>query len=162
MGTVILNDLHSERRRRAAIAFCVLSAALVWSCNREEREERFGLRLGMTPAEVRASLVIPGAFETNAGDADLVLTFVPSEDDRPREGLSSARFEFHGGVLVAARAQLETSAPLASGAPFEVTPNALTRRESSHGGVRLHWISRHCPTHAAEVERLLAQQPSKR
>lgn len=68
-----------------------------------------------------------------------------------------ASFEFHQGMLVAARYELPVGAPGAGGRALEVTPSTVVARQAAEGGgVRLVVLSRACPEHAEEVRGLLA------
>jgi hypothetical protein len=67
-----------------------------------------------------------------------------------------ASFEFHQGMLVAARYELASDAPAAKGRSLEVTPATVVARQPGEGGgVRVVVISRACPEHADEVRRLV-------
>lgn len=103
-----------------------------------------GLRLGVTPEELRARR--PGGEWTSRVEAsgDLAL-------ERPGE-----RYQFHEGLLVAVDVQLRAGEPDAAGPPLAVTPVTVVERRPLGAGVRVRMISRTCPTHAEEAERLVA------
>lgn len=113
-----------------------------------------GARLGMTPAQVRDRFAggEPASWETEIDGADLTLIRGPSESmDR------STRFEFHGGMLVAIRADLPEDAPEARGEAVEISAASVVVRDPAPGGrVHLRVIARDCPTHAPEVSRVLS------
>jgi hypothetical protein len=117
-----------------------------------------GLALGYGPAQARDRLVTDGAgsFRSTAIGEDFALDWTP----RGAAGeLKRARLEFHLGQLVAARLTLAPEAPEASGPEFELTETSVLTREVGEGGaVELTWLARSCPTHADEVERLIAER----
>jgi hypothetical protein len=114
-----------------------------------------GVRLGMTARDVRDRFVAPGAGHFRSDTAgELAMEWWS-------EGGSEyfARFEFHSGVLVAARMHLPPADRDAQGRLFDVSSSAvLSRRRASDGRVELTLLARDCPTHAEEVRRLLASR----
>lgn len=123
-----------------------------------------GVYLGMTPREVRDRFVAPapnGRWRTSSGDGDLVLDWFPENTPGPTSAPSAspARFEFHAGLLVAARLDVLATDPDAIGSPLVVsTATVLARRGSGNGRVEVTLLARECPTHAAEVRRLLGSR----
>jgi len=116
-----------------------------------------GARLGLTAAQLRDAYDAEGDWGLRTDeDGSLVLSFTPEEPvdaNAPR----SATFEFHEGLLVAMRFRMPASAPLASGDPLVVAPDAVLHREPlGSDEVQVDVIARNCPTHAEELSRLLA------
>ena len=66
-----------------------------------------------------------------------------------------ARFEIHEGQLVAIRVEGPDGPDLPTEPRFEVTPGSVLVREAEGGRVRITLLSRACPTHHAEAERLV-------
>lgn len=111
-----------------------------------------GVLLGMTPSQVREAFTPPaeGTLRSTPGpEGDLALEW------GGRAGDAVARFEFHEGVLVAARVVLSSDDQAARGPEIEVRQGAVVHREPGPDGIRLTLISRDCPTHADEVRALL-------
>jgi hypothetical protein len=101
-----------------------------------------GLRLGLTPDEVRAQRT-GGEWTTRAeASGDLTL-------ERAGE-----RYEFHEGLLVAATVDLATHDPESAGPARLLSPGSVLVRQPTGSGVRLRLVSRDCPTHAEEARRL--------
>jgi len=103
-----------------------------------------GLRLGATPDEVR----------TSRGGGEWTSRVEPSGDLSLSRG--SERFEFHEGQLVAVSVEVPPGEPAATGPAIVVTPLTVLVREPAGPLVRLRMISRTCPTHAEEADRLVA------
>jgi hypothetical protein len=115
-----------------------------------------GVRLGLSPSQVRRQLQTgaPGSFRTTTVGEDFALSFTPHRNGE----LHRARLEFHLGQLVAARLLLSPDAPESQGPPLAQSAASVLRRERTPNGVELTWIAKSCPTHAAEVRRLLAER----
>lgn len=115
-----------------------------------------GVKLGMTPSDVRARIDLPkdGTWKVTSGE-EMILDYSPPTGDVPK-----VRFEFHSGMLVAIRADLASSDSAASSVPLEVTPGAVIARDKpgSHF-THVTWLSRDCPTHKEEAERLVKGGP---
>ncbi len=109
-----------------------------------------GVKLGMTPGDVRARFTAPsGAWRATSG-SEMVLDYSPDTGDAPK-----VRFEFHSGMLVAVRATLTANDAAAGGQRRELTPGSvLVREPAAAGRVSLVWLSRDCPTHKDEATRL--------
>ena len=119
-----------------------------------------GVYLGMTPTEVRGRFVAPfgGHWRTRSGEGDLFLDWFSQGTPGPTSDSATpdARFEFHAGLLVAVRLDVPATDPDAIGSPLVVsTATVLARRGSGNGRVEITLLARDCPTHAAEVRRLL-------
>lgn len=108
-----------------------------------------GLRLGMTPDDVRARFSPGrGAFRSEVSGTDTALVW-----EAP--GAEPARFEFHAGQLVAVRLVLPAGSPDARGPALSMTPGSVLARTSrSSGEVAAVLLSRTCPTHHDEAERI--------
>ncbi len=114
-----------------------------------------GVRLGMTPADVRRSfdLAAEGHFQSEAPGLDFALSWTPI---RPG-GVEAARFEFHEALLVAVRLRGRSGAlPALDGPAFEETPGSVLARRAGPRVTEVTWLSRDCPTHSAEVTHLMA------
>jgi hypothetical protein len=112
-----------------------------------------GVKLGMTPGDVRQRfLAPPGSWKATSGE-EMILDYSPEAGTVPK-----VRFEFHSGMLVAIRATVAKQDPVASGSR-EITPGSVIVREPSGVEVALVWLSRDCPTHKDEAERLVRRSP---
>ena len=106
-----------------------------------------GLRLGATPDEVR----------TSRGGGDWTSRVEPSGDLSLSRG--EEHYEFHEGQLVAVSIVVAPGEPDATGSAFVLTPLTVLVREPAGEFVRVRMISRTCPTHAEEADRLAASVP---
>lgn len=145
------------------IAIVVLLAApTAWAISRVLTDDGgpivlAGVRLGMTPADVRRSFVLAsaGRFQSEPAATDFALAWSPL---RPA-GVESARFEFHESLLVAVRLRGTLGAIDAlEGPSFEQTPGSVLARNAASNMTDVIWLSRACPTHANEVARMLASR----
>lgn len=136
---------------RKSTALLIVSVALVASCGSSAPAPIRGVRLGMTPAQVRARFDPggPGTYRSEAMDEDFALVWEPSGAGP----VLSARHEFHLGQLVALRLTLRPDSDDAGGPEIETTELSVLTRESQEAAVAVTWLSRSCPTHADEVER---------
>lgn len=118
--------------------------------------ELWGVRLGdsLATARERFRAPGPGTWTSTPGD-DPALGWAPASSASP---VASARFEFHDGMLVAARLELARSAESADGAPLEISRAAVVSREPAGDRTRVTLLSRACPEHAAEVKRVLGER----
>lgn len=109
-----------------------------------------GLRLGATPDMVRDRFA-GVLFRTELGEDVALVTDMPLAP-----GIEpGARFEFHDGQLVAVRLLLASEHPDAPGDRLVATPGTvLSRTPEADGRVRAILLSRTCPTHRDEAERL--------
>jgi len=115
----------------------------------------FTLRLGMGPRDARTRLAreLPG---------DLVV--VPAAElalewHGRSPGVRSLRLELHDGKLVAIRARLAPTHPLAHGdSLWQSSTAVLSRRSRDDGDFDFLLVARDCPTHRDEVARLLHPQ----
>jgi hypothetical protein len=111
----------------------------------------FRVRLGMTPADVRATFAPPAA-----GTSQWRLDSSGANAIEWRGSGRSFRFEFHNAQLMAVRAILESRDPSTHGDALEVsTATVLRRRAREDGRVELTLLARDCPTHAEEARRLI-------
>lgn len=111
-----------------------------------------GLRLGMTPDDVRARFSPGrGSFRSEVSGSDTALVW-----EAP--GSEPARFEFHDGQLVAVRLVVAADSPDASGPAVATTAGSVLSRDARPGGeVAALLLSRNCPTHHDEAERIAAR-----
>jgi hypothetical protein len=142
-------------RRALLTAFFVLAA-----CTKPEPDAVPGVRLGMTPHDVRERLVTggEGTWQTRVGAAadDTALEWTAKDADKAR--VPHATFEFHLGMLVAVRAQVRerTSAPAEES--VATTPRTVTLRRATPSGVTdVTVLARDCPTHHEEAESLASR-----
>jgi hypothetical protein len=145
----------------AAIALVVPAGWALWRLGGDIRDDRavstfHGVRLGMTPSDVRTRSDLAGDYQASTtDDGEYVLDFSPSEVTTA--SVRSARFEFHDGLLVAIRAELAPEDPWADGEGVAITESAVREMTVQAGGrVHMALIARNCPTHADEVRRLLS------
>jgi hypothetical protein len=115
----------------------------------------YGVKLGLSPANARDFFQLRGQGSwTTQSDPELTLLW---EAKRKENSPSAARFEFHDGLLVAARFQSKTLEGPFQGRALENYQTAIVVRERDPQGiVKLTIISKGCPTHRAEVQRLLS------
>jgi hypothetical protein len=132
-----------------------------------------GVRLGMTPSEVRASFdggmagdagrpggEARGRWEAAPGCAGGALVWT-GEGASP-EGVRWARFEFHDGQMMAARLRVAAADPSARGDHLVSSSTAVLAREPTEAGAALVLLARGCEQHEAEVTALLAGAPLRR
>ena len=136
----------------AACQVALLGAA---ACESSPTTDFHGVKLGMTAGDVRERFRGPaGAWKATTGE-EMLLDYSPDTGGAPK-----VRFEFHAGMLVAIRAKLDLHDPsAAASARREVTPGAVLTREADRQSVSLVWLSRDCPTHKEEAERLVRGAP---
>lgn len=121
-------------------------------CARQEPDALPGVRLGMTPRDVRERFDPggPGTWQTKVGAGDDTVLEWAAQGSGAR--VAQARFEFHLGMLVAIRARL---AEPSSADKVELTPRTVTaRRPAEEGGTEVTVLARDCPTHREEAESL--------
>jgi hypothetical protein len=150
--------------RRAVVVLLTFSIAalgalalrVVGALDVDPRPSVFGVRLGMTADEVRERVDArgPGEWSSSVVLGDWVLEH--------RAGPEHARFEIHEGQLVAIRVEGPASSDLPTEPRFAVTPGSVLLREPEAGGVRITLLSRACPTHHEEAERLVAAHVTER
>jgi hypothetical protein len=143
----------------------MLVALVGVGCARDQSEPFLGVRLGMTPRDVRERFQPggEGGWTTTVGGSadDTVLAWKAREPDTCRAPASgcarvpTGRFEFHLGMLVAMRALVREAAPPPE--RVEATPKTVTVRRPGPGGTEVTVLARDCPTHHDEAERLAAQ-----
>lgn len=118
--------------------------------------EVHGVRLGLTAGQVRTQFApgTAGRWRSSVEEGAPVLEW--TAEGAAGAGPSRVRFEFHDGLLVALRATVARADALARGERLQVTDGSVLLREDQGAtGVQLTLIARECPTHAAEVQRLL-------
>jgi len=132
-------------------------ASTVIGTANSEPSDVYGARLGLGASDLRSRFAPPerGAFRAAADaltNGDLALDWSADARTSPLR----ARFEFHSGLLVAIRATLPATSPLAAGpALSETAVSVLSRHENADQTASLTILAKDCPTHAAEVRRLL-------
>jgi hypothetical protein len=129
----------------------VLALALA-ACGETRIPDFHGVRLGMTPREVRDRFDVHGDFRVSTDSAtdDITMRFEPGQS----AAVTSAQFEFHMGALVAVRADVTKADPAWSGDDTTATRAEVLHRDRSASVTHIDWLSRECPTHAAEANRL--------
>lgn len=141
---------------RPALASVALGLLLgVGACSKPTTDFH-SVKLGMTAGDVRERTDLPKAGTWKATQAEeMLLDYSPPSGDVPK-----VRFEFHSGMLVAIRATVASDDPAATALPREVTPGAVIAREKSGSHfTTITWLSRDCPTHKDEAERLVKGVP---
>lgn len=126
---------------------------LASACGTAEAEPVPHVKLGMAPRDVRDRFQpgVPGAWHTAVGiGEDTALEWKANAP--PPSGFVDARFEFHLGMLVAIRAH--AAGPSREG--VSSTAKTVTAR-AADGSVTV--LSRDCPTHKEEAERLASRAP---
>lgn len=128
---------------------------VVASCGSSAPDPILGLRLGTTPSSARERFDpgAPGTFRSEAMGEDLALVWEPEGES----DVHGARLEFHLGLLVALRLRTAPSAPPSEGPPMVLTDLSVLTRETTSEEVSITWLARACPTHAAEVRRLVEE-----
>lgn len=153
--------------------FLALATALGAACTRGAAVPDFyGVRLGMTPNEVRTHFTPPGSFASKATPDDYAMTWEPKATG-PRDPYE-ASFEFHDGILVAVRARIPEDAEFAKGEHIIVSTATVLRRsparatqegavptDGPRAWVQIDELARTCPTHAAEANRIIQQSRSR-
>ena len=134
-----------------AVLCCAQIALAITSCGPAAPQPLLGVRLGMTPPQVRDRFDpgSGGSFRSEAMGEDFALVWTPVGSGT----VLSARHEFHLGQLVAMRLRVTSDSEIAEGLPIEVTPLSLLARDRVTEGVAITWLARSCPTHTAEVQR---------
>jgi hypothetical protein len=149
--------------RRAALVG--MAAAFLGGCASKEITDFYGVRLGMSPRDVRDRFSpAGGTWKSDAMADDYAIVWEPSKTHAPADPLE-AKFEFHMGILVAIRAKVPPSAAVAQGARYVVTKGAVLRRletrptnESATPAptpapyTYIDILARDCPTHHAEAQ----------
>lgn len=132
----------------------VLAAALALAACAKRPPTFHGVELGMVPRDVRDRFDVKGSFEVEPSSSDdFTMKFSPQKGAT----VSAAQFEFHGGALVAVRADVSASDPANAGDAFVVTSSAVLHRERKPEGAHLDLVARDCPTHRAEAEKLVRE-----
>lgn len=138
--------------RRAAL-LGVAAAVFLGGCTTQEIPDLYGVRLGMSPRDVRDRFSpTGGTWKSDALGDDYSISWEAPTPARPGDPLQ-AKFEFHMGILVAVRARVPSSAALAQGAEYAVTKGAVLRRvEAATHETDLDLLARDCPTHHDEAQ----------
>ena len=148
--------------RRAAL-LGVVAATLLSGCAPKEIPDFYGVRLGMSPRDVRDRFSpTGGTWKSDAMADDFAIAWEPSKSPAPADPLE-AKFEFHMGILVAVRAKVPPAVAVAQGPAYVVTKAGVLRRletrptNESPGPAPTPYtyidiLARDCPTHHAEAE----------
>lgn len=131
----------------------VLLALALLACGERRIPDFHGVRLGMTPREVRDRFDVHGDFTVlpAAANDDVKMRFSPAQPG----AVTSAQFEFHMGALVALRADVTAPDPARSGDDVATRAEVLHHERNKDGSTHIDWLSRECPTHTAEANRLV-------
>lgn len=143
-------------------AWLFVAALALGACDKRPPEFH-GVVLGLAPRDVRERFDVKGAFEVvpaarragagpSAGE-DFTMKLTPS----PPSTVTAARFEFHGGILVAVRADVTPADADSRGAAFEVSKFSVLHRVREASGTHVNLVARDCPTHRAEAEELVRE-----
>lgn len=153
---------RSSRKRWLGAAAVTLAVPAAWAAvkladvgNDEDASIAtfHGTRLGMTPADVRARFDVQGELRASTEEDG---TYALELDDGAGT-VRSARFEFHEGLLVAVRAELDPQDPAAARKGLFLSESTVRRTSvGANGIIELTVITRDCPTHADEVRKLLS------
>ena len=146
------------------LVFALVTALAVAACGTTPADPIPGVRLGMSPRDVRDRFdpEAAGTWRTNVASGpgasdDTVLEWTSSAAAEKSKA-SDARFEFHLGMLVAVRAHLREGS---SGERIETTPRTVTVRTPQGGGTEVTLLARDCPTHHEEAESLASRINTK-
>jgi hypothetical protein len=143
---------------RITAVFVAIAIGGVFACSTDPSPPTIrGVRLGMTPEQVRSRFDARGASSWRSEVRGTEIVMIRG----PGGGLDrESRFDFHLGMLVAIRLDLPEGAPEAQGPPIESTQRSLVvRSRHQPGRVAVSVLARDCPTHADEVARILARAP---
>jgi hypothetical protein len=132
----------------------LLCAALMLGACAKEPPSFHGIVLGLAPRDVRDRFDVKGKFEVlpSSGD-DFTMKLTPND----KSSVTAAQFEFHGGALVAVRADVAQSDSADRGPAFEISKFAVLHRVRAADHAHVDLIARDCPTHHAEAETLVRQ-----
>jgi hypothetical protein len=134
-------------------------ALVLAACSASTIPDFYGVRLGMSPRDVRERFAGgQGAWTSEATRDDYAVHWTAAaghEASLP----DAATFEFHTGALVAVRADLPASASFARGHARIVTKSAVLSLSRGSGKLHADLLARDCPTHATEAAALAAAAP---
>ena len=127
-------------------------ALAVGGCSAAEPEGIPNIKLGMSPRDVRERFTPggEGTWQTRLGADDDTIQEWTASPNAGKPTVDEASFEFHVGMLVAVRAKLHESVGTSSPPRVEATRRTVLSRDRSS----LTLLSRDCPTHHEEAERL--------
>lgn len=135
-------------------------------CSRADAAEALpAIKLGMSPRDVRARFEpsTQGSWTTKIGSSpgdDTILEWVAADTTSAR--ITTAKFEFHLGMLVAIRAHLRE--PVAAEV-IDLTAKTVSSRAPSGPsgpGSDLVVLARDCPTHRDEAEAVASRSGKPR
>lgn len=147
-----------------ALALAVPAAST--GCARTDGAEALpAIKLGMSPRDVRARFetATQGSWTTKIGSSpgdDTILEWVAADPASAK--ITTAKFEFHLGMLVAIRAHLRE--PVAAEV-VDLTAKTVTSRApsaASGSGSDLVVLARDCPTHRDEAEAVASRSGKPR
>lgn len=149
------------------IALTLALPAASAGCSRADAAEALpAIKLGMSPRDVRARFEpsTQGSWTTKIGSSpgdDTILEWVAADTTSAR--ITTAKFEFHLGMLVAIRAHLRE--PVAAEA-IALTAKTVTSRapagSNAGAGSDLVVLARDCPTHRDEAEAVASRSTKPR
>lgn len=129
------------------------------ACSGPSIADFYGVRLGMSPRDVRERFAAgAGTWTSEATTDDYCVRWSPIAG-HAAVAPETVTFEFHTGALVAVRSELPTSASFAGGPALIVTGSGVLRRVRTGTHVHVDLLARDCPTHAAEAAALAAAAP---
>jgi len=148
------------------VALGLVVPAASAGCSRADAAEVLpAIKLGMSPRDVRARFEpsTQGSWTTRIGSSpgdDTILEWVAADTTSAR--ITTAKFEFHLGMLVAIRAHLRE--PVAAEV-IDLTAKTVTSRAPSGPsgpGSDLVILARDCPTHRDEAEAVASRSGKPR
>lgn len=127
-------------------------------CSRAEASQDAlpGVRLGMTPHDVRERLVTggEGSWQTKLGASADDTAIVWTAKDGSAARVPNAHFEFHLGMLVAIRAEVREASVPKEETVAKTIRSVTVRKPAGVGVTGVTVLARDCPTHHDEAETL--------
>jgi hypothetical protein len=145
------------------LALALAPVLCLTGCSRAEAAESLpSVKLGMSPRDVRDRFEpsTEGSWQTRLGSGpgdDTTLEWVARDTSTAR--ITTAKFEFHLGMLVAVRAHLREPA---SAETIDVTARTVSARIPAAAGSDLVILARDCPTHRDEAETVASRSTKPR
>lgn len=145
--------------RWSLVVVVTLALALALAgCSRAEASQDAlpGVRLGMTPHDVRERLVTggEGAWQTKLGAAADDTAIEWTAKDATAARVPAAHFEFHLGMLVAIRAEVREPLTPNEETVAKTIRSVTVRKPARAGVTAVTVLARDCPTHHDEAETL--------
>ena len=141
--------------RGISLLVCVAAAATLGACSDPPVRTFRNVALGMKAHEIRRYFDQPGPGAWRAESSDVALVW-RSAIPLPGAPIERVRFELHDLELVAVRARVRGSEPIARGPAVEVDEQAVVSRKRGPDAVEVALLARDCPNQAEEVRRLVA------